>query len=197
MQLAIRHGERAGRRYAGGDVPLWRAPGHASIGRRAPARCGGADANAIDARGWPLLIDAADRGDAEIVQALLGGGALVNGKTPTGVTALSAAVLKRHTSVVRALLAAGADVHVRDPAGETPILLAAKFEGSVTVEQPGGVVAGTPGPPPGARDSVQHDVSGRRGVPPRPSATRSRSSWRCCSRPGPIRTRRIVRGAPR
>ena len=55
------------------------------------------DSVRIDARGWPLLIDAADRGDAEIVQALLGGGALVNGKTPTGVTALSAAVLNRHT----------------------------------------------------------------------------------------------------
>ena len=108
----------------------------------------------------------------------------MNGKTPTGVTALSAAVLKRHTSVVRPLLAAGADVHVRDPAGETPILLAAKFEGSVP---PGGVVAGTPGPPPGAT------MPGRR--PPRPPATRSRSSWRCCSRPGPIRTRPIVRGA--
>jgi hypothetical protein len=81
---------------------------------------GGADANAVDARGWPRLIDAADRGHVEIVQALLGGGALVNGKTPTGVIALSAAVLKRHTSVVHLLLAAGADVHVRDPAGETP-----------------------------------------------------------------------------
>jgi hypothetical protein len=60
------------------------------------------------------LWEAARKGDAVAVKALLDKGADVNAKFRYGATALSYAADKGHTEVVKVLLERGADVNVRD-----------------------------------------------------------------------------------
>ncbi len=60
------------------------------------------------------LWEAARKGDAQSVRALLDKGADVNAKFRYGATALSYAADKGHTEVVKILLERGADVNVRD-----------------------------------------------------------------------------------
>jgi hypothetical protein len=60
------------------------------------------------------LWEAARKGDAAAVKALLDGGADVNAKFRYGTTALFKAAEKGHTEVVKVLLERGADVKVKD-----------------------------------------------------------------------------------
>ena len=71
------------------------------------------------------LHSAAQAGDLQQVQALLAGGADVNGADADGSTALHLAAFNGHLDVVRALLAAGADANAQDAQGWTPIFKAA------------------------------------------------------------------------
>jgi ankyrin repeat protein len=75
------------------------------------------------------LIDAAGRGDAAAVQALLAKGTDVNAKDSNGRTALIEASLyndNSHVEVVRALLAKGADVNAKDRSGTTALIEASR-----------------------------------------------------------------------
>ncbi|MGB6373780.1 MAG: ankyrin repeat domain-containing protein, partial [Methylocella sp.] len=67
------------------------------------------------------LINAALRGDAAAVQALLAKGADVNAKMPFGWTALITASKFARLDVVQALLAKGADVNAKRIDGETAL----------------------------------------------------------------------------
>ena len=71
------------------------------------------------------LIEAAQNGQAEKVQALLESGADVDGKNKNGWTALIYAALQGHPDVVRILLDAGADVNAKANADETALMAAA------------------------------------------------------------------------
>ena len=70
------------------------------------------------------LIEAAQNGQAEEVQALLEGGADVDAKDEAGMTALMWAALGGNTDTVKVLLDAGADVSVKDRQGTTARLWA-------------------------------------------------------------------------
>ena len=73
------------------------------------------------------LFDAARKGDAAAVKALLDGGLDVNTKFRYGATALSYASDKGHLEVVKLLLERKADVNVKDTFyGATPIIWAAQ-----------------------------------------------------------------------
>lgn len=75
------------------------------------------------------LFEAAQKGDAAAVRALLGKGVDVNTKFRYGTTALLYAAQKGHVEVVRTLLDHGADVNARETmAGMTPLMFAA-FKG--------------------------------------------------------------------
>ena len=74
------------------------------------------------------LIEAAQNGQAEEVQALLEGGADVDAKDEAGMTALMWAALGGHTDTVKGLLDAGADVSSEDKQGTTARLWAAGTE---------------------------------------------------------------------
>jgi ankyrin repeat protein len=98
----------------------------------------GADVNAAQGDGLTALHMAAEAGNLEVVQALLGANAKVTATTRIGAyTPLHVASAGAHTAVVEALIAAGADVAaVSTPAGSTPLHLAAKAlngEGAVRV----------------------------------------------------------------
>lgn len=64
----------------------------------------GANPNARDYTGKPILISAASRGNPEIVQALIGAGADINTKDSLSWTPLYAAAMRGHTQVVKLLL---------------------------------------------------------------------------------------------
>ena len=69
------------------------------------------------------LVDAASRGDAAEVRALLDDGADVNERRDDGRTALTAAALGDHVEVARVLIAAGADVDLQDAGRNNPLLV--------------------------------------------------------------------------
>lgn len=81
------------------------------------------------------LIDAAGRGDLEIVQHLLIEGADINMRDNDGWTALMSAARDNHLDVIQHLLTAGADIHVRDHDGETALMLAARWGHFEVVQQ--------------------------------------------------------------
>src|SRR5215831_4242929 len=83
-----------------GDVELAKVLLYASANVRATTRIGGYT---------PLLI-ASKNGDAEMIEALIGGGADANNATTNGTTALMLAAAAGKVDAVRALLAKGADV---------------------------------------------------------------------------------------
>lgn len=82
----------------------------------------GADANAVDAEGVPMLVLAARNGSAGAVDALLAGGAKVNGRTPTGDTALMTAALVGNIEIAKKLRMKGAEL---EGPGWTPLIYAA------------------------------------------------------------------------
>ena len=80
------------------------------------------------------LADAAMRGDAAAVAALLDGGANVDEPQSDGATALHWAVYGENPVLTALLIDAGADVSARNRAGVTPLSLAAETGNSSMVE---------------------------------------------------------------
>lgn len=70
------------------------------------------------------LADAAGRGDAHAVTALLEAGAPVDGRDAARRTPLLLATRGNHVAVARQLIAAGADVNAKDNIRDTPFLYA-------------------------------------------------------------------------
>lgn len=91
----------------------------------------GADANCRDDSGSPAVIIAASRQDAEVVKALLAGGAdpnVIYHNPKEGLRqspAVNFAAANGALDVLNALLSAGANVHARDATGLTPLMAAA------------------------------------------------------------------------
>jgi cytohesin len=81
----------------------------------------GADANARDSIGQPILLEVASSGTAETIQALLRHGARVNERSHQGATALQHAVSSHNIATARALLAAGANPTTGGRPGFTPL----------------------------------------------------------------------------
>jgi len=75
----------------------------------------------------PLIVEAAWRGQREVVQVLLSQGTNVETRDAEGFTSLARAAWHGHEAVVQDLIAAGADVNAGSRDGETPLLLAAKY----------------------------------------------------------------------
>ena len=80
------------------------------------------------------LINAANSGDAAIVQALLAKGADVNAKANNGATALMLASQNGHNEVVQDLLAKGADVNAKMTDGATALFLASLYRHNEVVQ---------------------------------------------------------------
>jgi ankyrin repeat protein len=76
------------------------------------------------------LINAAKKGDSEVVEALLDSGADINARDEQNQTALHQAASKGHTPIVKFLLERGADVNAKNLFGQTP-LLAPVYRGSL------------------------------------------------------------------
>lgn len=79
------------------------------------------DVNALDDQGWSPLHIAAYRGNKEIIQILIGGGADFELKTPQGSTALRLAVEWGNINALKVLVEAGADINTRNDNGYTPL----------------------------------------------------------------------------
>jgi ankyrin repeat protein len=94
----------------------------------------GADVNAAQGDGMSALHWAAERGDAELADLLIYGGANTGAVTRIGqYTPLHLAAKAASPALVNALIKAGADVNVKsNPSGATPVHLAA-LAGSVDV----------------------------------------------------------------
>ncbi len=90
---------------------------------------GGANTNAADADGTPILMAATLFGDAHTVRLLLEHGADPNRADGAGATALMWAV--PDIEKVRMLLARGANVNARAESQRTPLLIAASYPGTV------------------------------------------------------------------
>ena len=70
------------------------------------------------------LIDASGRGDVTETRRLLGAGASVRARGPSGLSALLAAARGNHVEVARLLIAAGADVNAQDDSRDSAYLVA-------------------------------------------------------------------------
>lgn len=69
------------------------------------------------------LINAANKGDFEVVEALLDSGADINTRDEQNQTALHQAASRGHTPIVKLLLEHGADVNAKNLFGQTPLLV--------------------------------------------------------------------------
>jgi ankyrin repeat protein len=69
------------------------------------------------------LIEAANKGDSEAVEALLDSGADINARDEQNQTPLHLAAGRGHTPVVKLLLERGADVNAKNLLGRTPLLV--------------------------------------------------------------------------
>ncbi len=78
----------------------------------------GADIDALDNHGQTALMNAAHRGDAALVQALVDRQASLNNTAKLRLTALMLAVIANRPGVVRILIAAGADPEIKGSSGE-------------------------------------------------------------------------------
>jgi len=119
---------RGGREEKAEVPPLEGDARRQAVGRvrerlRAGALAGEADRKGPGGR--PLLVLAADAGEAEIVDALLAAGARPSVAADDGDTALIAAARWGHRAVVARLLAAGADVETRNGDRLTALMAAA------------------------------------------------------------------------
>lgn len=76
------------------------------------------------------LINAANKGDSNVVEALLDSGADINARDEQNQTALHQAASKGHTPIVKLLLERGADVNAKNLFGQTP-WLAPVYRGSL------------------------------------------------------------------
>ena len=81
----------------------------------------GADVNAMDEEGRPVLGIAALHGQTGTVKALLDAGADAKAETPKGNTPLMGAAANGRTDIVEILIDAGANVNARNKEGKTPL----------------------------------------------------------------------------
>jgi ankyrin repeat protein len=100
----------------------------------------GANANANDHRGDPLLFTALSIGSRPASLALIKAGANPNARDTTGKSALSYAVYLKQQDIIAALVTAGADLNVPSEAGDgenaaPPIFLAIKSGDLAVVQQ--------------------------------------------------------------
>lgn len=86
----------------------------------------GADANAKDEDGVPVLVWAGAVNNSEIVQTLVAAGADTRSKGPGGITALMVAAEKGNQQNIQVLIEAGADVTAKDDEGRTVLMYAAR-----------------------------------------------------------------------
>jgi hypothetical protein len=94
----------------------------------AAALLAGADPNACEGTScFTPLQRAAQYGHVAAITALLAAGALMDGASSNGTTALMVAAVEGHTAAVHALLAAGADVHRANDGGFTALHLATRW----------------------------------------------------------------------
>ncbi len=75
-----------------------------------------------------ILMEAAVRGNVEVMKLLIEHGADVNMADKDGWTALMGAVVQGHTESVKLLLKHGAKVRARNHNGETALIMAAKMK---------------------------------------------------------------------
>ncbi len=80
----------------------------------------GMDPN-MQRHGMPILVDAARKGRAKVVDALLEGGALPNVRDSRDWAALHFAALFDYVDIARSLVAKGADIKAETPLGMTPL----------------------------------------------------------------------------
>lgn len=116
-----------------GNAPIWVK----MLGREDAVRfavSAGADVNARDNIGQPVLVVAIADGYDEIVELLIDRGADVNPDGDHHDSPLSAAAKKGAGAIVDALLAAGADVNRANEYGHTPLMSAA-MSGDVAIMQ--------------------------------------------------------------
>lgn len=86
---------------------------------------GGADPNARTKQGGlTVLMGAAYKGNADIVNLLLHKGAKVNETTDMGITALMLAAYNNHAKVVELLLGKGSDANIHEKGGGTAFQMA-------------------------------------------------------------------------
>src|SRR5687768_11711993 len=71
--------------------------------------------------GMPILVEAARKGRAKVVDALLEGGALPNLRDAKSWTALHFAALFNYVDIARSLVAKGADIRAETPLGMTAL----------------------------------------------------------------------------
>ena len=100
----------------------------------------GANANANDHRGDPLIITAMSVGSAPATMALINAGADPNARDTTGKSVLSYAVYLKQPEIIAALIAKGADVNAPSEAGDggnpaPPIFMAIKAGDLAIVQQ--------------------------------------------------------------
>ena len=87
------------------------------------------DIDAHDEFGMSLLHYAADIGNVEILESLIGAGASVNtNNEKSGWSPLMHAVSSGHTNASKVLMMAGANVNTQDAIGSTPLHLAYFFD---------------------------------------------------------------------
>ncbi|CAM9599963.1 unnamed protein product, partial [Choristocarpus tenellus] len=80
------------------------------------------------------LIIAAKKGNKDVVEALLEGGADVIGQDSAGGTALHAAAVHGHEDIIRLLLEAGADINCVDQGGNTTLHMVARAKSLQAIE---------------------------------------------------------------
>ncbi len=111
-----------------GATPLMRAARGGHLATVLALIAAGADVNAADPAGWTALARAvhnpeSDRGDADVVRALIDAGADVEAPIGYGIRPLMLAAGYGETAVVQALLDAGADVLARNHGGLTALMM--------------------------------------------------------------------------
>lgn len=121
-----------------GRVEIWTSPLGKAVEKQDAGAikallAGGADPNATNIAGRPVLVEAARRGYHEIARTLLREGANPNLRDELGRTALCAAVLTGDIETVKLLVAGGADVNVAIAGSSaiTPLMLAASKDAQI------------------------------------------------------------------
>ncbi len=116
------------------QVELWASPLGQAVQKKniedvKKLLAAGADPNAKNINDRPVIVEAAQCGQHDIVQALLAKGAKPNARSSEDYTALLSAVEEGHTETIKALLAGGADVNAGYERGSligmTPLMMAA------------------------------------------------------------------------
>jgi ankyrin repeat protein len=94
----------------------------------------GANVNAQDKNGITLLMDAADKDQADVCVILLNNGAVVDTQSKAGWTALFFAAAKNNVKSLNALLNKGANINIQDQKGCTALMYAVMQAQKKTVD---------------------------------------------------------------